>query len=114
MTELNPCPHCNALAELEEDSRIFEEDSRIFLGQDYSDRYPEKVARLNHGYRVRCVKCGCQTCWWHYANEAINAWNTRHEPKDAEDDANTPECTCGEGAYNVDCSIHQGNHYRGK
>jgi len=49
--------------------------SIIFIGQDYGDRYPETVSRQNHGYQIRCEKCGLQTCWWHYEQEAVSAWN---------------------------------------
>jgi hypothetical protein len=28
-------------------------------------------------WRVRCEKCGCQTCWWHSEQAARRAWNTR-------------------------------------
>lgn len=51
-------------------------DDNIFRGQNYGDRYPEPVASQNHGYKIRCVMCGMQTCWWHYAREVYQAWNT--------------------------------------
>lgn len=69
--DIKKCPHCGSDAELEEDRNIFH-------GQCYSDRYPPAVANQDHGYRIRCVKCGCQTCWWHYKKEAIEIWNKRH------------------------------------
>lgn len=68
---LKECPFCGSDAELEEDRNIFH-------GQSYTDRYPPDVARQDHGYKIRCVKCGCQTCWWHYKQEAVEAWNKRH------------------------------------
>jgi hypothetical protein len=69
---MKPCPHCGHPAETEI-------DASVFYGQIYSDRYPPKVAEQNHGFRVRCVMCGCQTCWWHYESEAIEAWDKRTE-----------------------------------
>ena len=69
--KLKECPFCGSDAELEEDRNIFH-------GQNYSDRYSPDVARQDHGYKIRCVKCGCQTCWWHYKREAIEAWRKRH------------------------------------
>jgi len=53
-------------------------DGTIFRRQVYSDRYPKNVAKQDHGYQIRCGKCGCQTCWWHYKKEAVNIWNTRN------------------------------------
>lgn len=51
------------------------EDYGIFFGQNYGDRYPDTVAKQNNGYKIRCVVCGLQTCWWHYEKEALSAWN---------------------------------------
>ena len=73
--ELKPCQCGRHMTQIEK-------DDHIFAGQDYGDRYPEAVAKQNHGYRVRCASCGMQTCWWHYEEEAISAWNTR--PLEAE------------------------------
>ena len=70
MEELKPCPFCGGEATLER-------SSTIFIGQVYSDRYKEPIASQNHGFSVRCNKCGCQTCWWHKEKEAIEAWNKR-------------------------------------
>ena len=69
--ELKPCPFCGSDAEMER-------DNTVFAGQIYSDRYPNPVDRQRHGFRARCSKCGCQTCWWHYQYEAEVAWNARH------------------------------------
>jgi len=70
--DLLPCPFCGfPLHEVER-------SKGIFFGQTYSDRYPEGVAKQNHGFSIRCEGCGCQTCWWHYDWEAIKAWNNRH------------------------------------
>jgi len=52
-----------------------EKDTMCFFRQEYSDRYPEPVASQPHGFKIRCVKCGIQTCFWHYESEAIEAWN---------------------------------------
>ncbi len=65
---INPCLHCGSLGELERDPNIFHD-------QIYSDRYPHDVAIQDHGFRIRCINCGCQTCWWHYEQEAKDAWN---------------------------------------
>lgn len=35
-------------------------------------------------WRVRCERCGCQTCWWHSEADARKAWNTRAETGHAE------------------------------
>lgn len=43
-------------------------ESHSSKGQDCSQR---------HGYQVRCMACGLQTCWWRHAAEAASAWNTR-------------------------------------
>lgn len=69
-TELKPCPFCGREVGVECDSSIF---SR----QDYGDRYPPEVATQSHGFQVRC-HCGINTCWWHYEEEAVEHWNTRH------------------------------------
>lgn len=68
---MKECPFCEGCAQVERNSNIFH-------GQNYSDRYPPDVAKQEHGFRVRCVKCGCQTCWWHFKHEAIATWNKRH------------------------------------
>lgn len=70
--KIGRCKVCGAHAELQR-------DGGIFIGQIYSDRYPEKVANQNHGYRIRCLRCGLQTCWWHYEKEAITHWNSKPE-----------------------------------
>lgn len=70
LADLLPCPCCGAPGEIER-------DSSIFAGQVYSDRYPEPVCRQAHGHRVRCMSCGLQTCWWHYQQESVDAWNDR-------------------------------------
>ncbi len=70
--ELKTCPCCGVEAKLIQDNNVFN-------GQIYSDRYPPKVASQNYGFQVRCVKCGLQTCWWHYEKEAIEIWNTRYK-----------------------------------
>ena len=69
--ELKPCPFCGC-----KDIAIIC-NGIIFKGQCYSDRYPAEVANQNHGYKTRCEECGNQTCFWHYQNESIKAWNTR-------------------------------------
>ena len=33
----------------------------------------------NDGFKLRCDKCGIQTCWWHTKDQAIAAWNSRAE-----------------------------------
>ncbi len=71
LMEIKECPFCGSDA-------VFVRDPNIFYGQSYSDRYPKDVANQNHGFRIRCVKCGCCTCWWHYKTEAIKIWNNRH------------------------------------
>ena len=71
MEELLSCPFCDGLPAIHT-------DTRVFLGQEYGG-YPRRVATQNHGYQIRCEKCGCQTCWWHYQIEATTAWNTRKE-----------------------------------
>lgn len=68
--DLKKCPFCASCAEIQRDRHIFH-------GQIYSDRYPPSVAKQDHGYRVRCLKCGCQTCWWHYLKEAVGVWSKR-------------------------------------
>lgn len=65
---LAECPHC-LCADVE-----MERSESIFYGQDYSERYPREIALQNHGFRARCPKCGCQTCWWHYESEVVDAW----------------------------------------
>ena len=68
---IKSCPFCGGIS-------VVCMDGTIFRGQVYSDRYPKNVAKQDHGYQIRCGKCGCQTCWWHYKKEAINIWNTRN------------------------------------
>ncbi|HBP92925.1 MAG TPA: hypothetical protein DD710_10345 [Alcanivorax sp.] len=71
--ELLPCPFCGC-----NDGRIeLQTDHAIFAGMDFGNRYPEPISRQPHGHNVRCGGCGCQTCWWHYKREAIDAWNRR-------------------------------------
>lgn len=70
-TVLLSCGHCGA------SDLSLERHSSIFAGQIYSDRYPEPICRQHHGFKVRCGKCGMQTCWWHYEKEAKEAWNLR-------------------------------------
>ena len=72
--KLKDCPACGGIAGINR-------DDSVFIGQHYTDRYPEKVAEQDHGYQVRCGRCGLQTCWWHYEQEAIDAWNRRCEPE---------------------------------
>ena len=64
------CPCCDGVATLNE-------SSTVFIRQNYSDRYKEPVASQSNGFQIRCLKCGLQTCWWHYKQEAIDNWNTR-------------------------------------
>ena len=66
------CPFCGS------EQTGLQRHGTIFARQDYGDRYPRKVATQPHGFRVRCDMCGCQTCWWHYPGEAVQAWNARH------------------------------------
>ena len=66
LNDLLDCPICKGIS-------FIEYDGKIFLGQHY-DNYPKNH---NHGYKIRCSKCGCQTCWWHTKEEAITKWNTR-------------------------------------
>lgn len=68
--KLLPCPCCKSQAAMNR-------DATIFAGQNYGNRYPEGVRDQWHGWNVRCLNCGMQTCWWHYESEAIAAWNTR-------------------------------------
>jgi len=69
--EIDKCKcGCNAM---------LQEDSKIFIRQNYGNRYPEPIASQNNGYKIRCVMCGMQTCWWHRKDEAISAWN---DPKE--------------------------------
>jgi hypothetical protein len=70
MSDLPPCPCCGSDADMERDSSIFQ-------GQVYSDRYPEEVAKQSHGFKIRCHGCGLQTCYWHYKQEAVDAWSLR-------------------------------------
>ena len=70
LNDLLCCPCCGGAAKVER-------DGRIFTGQDYGGRYPPEVAKQNHGFQVRCQKCGLQTCWWHYESEAVEHWNAR-------------------------------------
>lgn len=74
--ELKPCPCCKGIG-------YRRRDATIFAGQNYDDRYPTDVARQNHGFQIRCAKCGLQTCWWHYEKEAEDAWNRRAESEEA-------------------------------
>ncbi len=76
---LKPCPTCGKLASVNRDSSVFQ-------GQNYGDRYPHDVAIQAHGYQVRCLVCGLQTCWWHYESEAIEAWNRRPAEDEGERD----------------------------
>lgn len=69
--KLKSCPFCG------EPAATVERDGKVFQGQYYTDAYPEPVASQNHGFRVRCECCGCQTCWWHYMGEALHFWNSR-------------------------------------
>lgn len=73
MTDMKPCPHCGC------DVVDMETDHTVFAGCDFGERYPEPVRRQRHGHRARCGRCGCQTCWWHYKSEAVDAWNARAE-----------------------------------
>ena len=75
MSNILQCPFCNSDPEMQE-------DPTVFVGQVYSNRYPSKVAKQNNGFRIRCVRCGCQTCWWHYKTEAIETWNKRVREKE--------------------------------
>ena len=50
-------------------------NNTIFAGLFFGSRYPEPIASQSNGYKIRCMMCGMQTCWWHLKNEAINAWN---------------------------------------
>lgn len=59
---------CGSPAELER-------NSAVFVRQDYSDRYEKPISLQAHGFRVRCIKCGMQTCWWHLKDEAVSIWN---------------------------------------
>lgn len=65
------CPCCGS-CEIER-----EQQSSIFKGQNYSDRYPSPAATQNKGHKVRCNNCGVQTCWWHFQVEAESSWNKR-------------------------------------
>lgn len=57
---LSACPFCACLATLECHGSIFEGAP---------------------GYRVECAgKCHAMTCYWHTAEEALAAWNTRTPP----------------------------------
>lgn len=62
---LKPCPYCKCA-----DVRM-SLDRSIFAGQVYVDEPGDE------GWKARCEKCGCQTCWWHSEEQAIAAWNTR-------------------------------------
>lgn len=72
INNIKSCPFCGGTAWLEM-------DSNIFWGQCYSDQYPSSIANQNYGYRIRCEKCGCQTCWWHFKAETNRVWNIRKE-----------------------------------
>jgi hypothetical protein len=71
MKEIKKCP-CGGDA-------ILQEDLKIFIHQFYGDRYPEPIASQNNGYKIRCIMCGLQTCWWHIESEAVSVWNTPKE-----------------------------------
>ncbi len=70
--KIDNCPFCDGIAELEINHTIFK-------GQNYSNKYPPEVATQMHGFRIRCIKCGGQTCWWHYEEEARKAWKKRYK-----------------------------------
>lgn len=38
------------------------------------------------GWKLRCDKCGLQTCWWHSEVEAVEHWNARAPRDTAVDD----------------------------
>lgn len=76
MSKISKCPCCRGHAAM---SR----HDTIFAGQLYN-RYPEPISNQNHGFQIRCEKCGMQTCWWHIESEALSAWNTRSADLDAE------------------------------
>jgi len=89
MNKISPCPFCGGICKV-----LI--DPKAFMFQNYSDRYPKKVAEQNNGFQVRCLKCGCQTCWWHYEKEAIKAWNTRKENEsgvEADAESRCPKCS---------------------
>jgi len=67
--DLKACPHCGC-------NHVEIERHNVFDG-DYGDKYPVGVRTQRHGFRARCPVCACQTCYWHYEIEAVNAWNTR-------------------------------------
>lgn len=69
--EISKCA-CGNVAE-------FITDNTIFARQDYGSRSPRPIASQDHGYQVRCIMCGLQTCWWHLKDEAISAWNDLKE-----------------------------------
>lgn len=77
---------------------ILSEDSRIFIGQIYSGRYEEPIASQNNGYQIRCVRCGLQTYWWHFEDEAIRAWNDPkkfiEEPSNTQMQTGACKCCC--------------------
>ena len=94
--KLKECPFCGGLAGLERDSNIFQ-------GQCYSDRYQPSVANQDHGYRIRCGKCGCQTCWWHFKAEASKAWDSRHLTPTAPDSEGRCEKCDGNFKHSAGC-----------
>jgi hypothetical protein len=76
MSKISKCPCCGGHA-------VMSRHDTIFTGQFY-ERYPAPTSTQNHGFQIRCEKCGMQTCYRPFENEALAAWNARSIELDAE------------------------------